>query len=126
MTKPNFSQPRKKTIQNVSKENTTGRRGNRHEKRIAARTGDNTVSGSGSKPGRPADIRGITFLREAKTTRGRGRTISGKELEKITMQALSSNKIPVMEICFEGQVAPVPNDWVLIPASDFDALVKGE
>ena len=51
--------------------------------------------------------------------------ISGRELAKIVEQAMALNKIPVMEICFEGQVIPVPNDWVLIPADDFDRLLGG-
>lgn len=50
--------------------------------------------------------------------------ISGKELAKIVRQALSLGRVPVMEICFEGQKLPVPNDWVLIPADDFDRLTK--
>jgi len=125
MTKPDLSKPRKRASPDFDKHNTTARRGMRHEKRISKRTGDNRVSGSGNKPGRPADLRGDTFLREAKTTKGAGRMISGRELAKIVEQAMALNKIPVMEICFEGQVIPVPNDWVLIPADDFDRLLGG-
>jgi hypothetical protein len=125
MTGPDFSRPRAKTEPDFERYNTTSKRGTRHEKRIAKRTGDKRVSGSGNKPGRPADLRGDTFLREAKTTKGAGRMISGRELAKIVEQAMALNKIPVMEICFEGQVIPVPNDWVLIPADDFDRLLGG-
>lgn len=125
MTKPDLSKPRNRALPDFDKHSTTARRGMRHEKRISKRTGDNRVSGSGNKPGRPADLRGDTFLREAKTTKGAGRMISGRELAKIVEQAMALNKIPVMEICFEGQVIPVPNDWVLIPADDFDRLLGG-
>lgn len=123
MTEPNFSRPRSKSTPDFDKKNTTGRRGQNHEKRIAKRTGDYRVSGSGSKPGRPADLRGDVFLREAKTTRGKGRMINGAELAKITEQALRVGRVPLMEICFEGQTTPTPKDWVLIPAEDFDRLL---
>lgn len=122
MTSPDFTRPRKKATPDFDKRNTTARRGLRHEKRISKRTGDNRVSGSGNKPGRPGDLRGDIFLREAKTTKGKGRMINGTELANIVKQALLLNKIPVMEICFEGQSMPVPQDWVLIPADDFDRL----
>jgi hypothetical protein len=106
------------------KATTTGRRGANHEKRIAKRSGDTRVSGSGAKPGRPGDLRGLKFLREAKTTKGAGRTISGKELLKISAQALSVGLEPIMEICFEGQEPPTPRDWVLIPADVFEELIR--
>ena len=124
MAEPDFTRPREGAAPRYDKAMTTGRRGAKHEKRIAKRSGDRRVSGSGSKPGRPADIRGLEFLREAKTTHGRGRTVSGDELEKITKQAISVGLEPMMEICFEGQTPPVPNDWVLLPADVFEALVR--
>jgi len=122
---PDFNRPRRRAEPNFDKAMTTGRRGASHEKRIAKRTGAKRVRGSGSKPGRPADLRDIKFLREAKTTRGGGRFIKSSELIKIVEQALTSGLTPIMEICFEGQSPPVPKDWVLIPADDFDKIVEG-
>ena len=124
MAGPDFTRPRHRAAPRYEKAMTTGRRGARHEKRISKRSGDRRVPGSGSKPGKPGDIRGIEFLREAKTTKGRGRTISGNELEKITSQAISVGLEPLMEICFEGQTAPTPKDWVLVPADVFEDLVR--
>lgn len=123
MLEPDFSRPRSSAQPRFDKSLTMGRRGAEHEKRIAKRSGAHRVRGSGSKPGRPADLRDIKFLREAKTTKGGGRFIKATELQKIVNQALTTGLVPIMEICFEGQAAPVPKDWVLIPAEDFDKLV---
>ena len=124
MAGPDFTRLREAVQPRYEKALTTGRRGAKHEKRTAKRSGDRRVRGSGSKPGRPADIRGLEFLRENKTTVGRGRTISGEEIEKISNQALSVGLEPVMEICFEGQTAPTPKDWVMLPAEVFEDLVR--
>lgn len=124
MPGPDFTRPRTPPQPRYGKALTTGRRGAKHEKRTAKRSGDRRVSGSGSKPGRPADIRGLEFLRENKTTHGRGRFINGDEIEQISNQALSVGLEPVMEICFEGQTAPTPKDWVLVPAEVFEELVR--
>ena len=124
MAGPDFNRPREAAQPRFGKAMTTGRRGAKHEKRIAKRSGDTRVSGSGAKPGRPGDLRGLEFLREAKTTKGAGRSISGKELAKISAQAMSVGLEPIMEICFEGQELPTPKDWVLVPATVFEDLVR--
>ena len=125
MTGPDFSRPRKRARGAADKLKSTSKRGLDHERDIAKRTGANRVRGSGNKPGRPADVKGRLFLREAKVTSGKGRSIKGEELAKIVEQALRVSRIPVLEVRFEGQKPPTPKDWVMLPASDFDALVEG-
>lgn len=104
----------------------------KHEADVEKRTGDRRTRGSGAGHGKtgqtrrrgsvnPGDNVGKR-LRECKATRGRGITINGDWLEQLIVQALSMNRRPVLEIRLEGATLPVPQDWVLIPASDYDEL----
>ena len=98
-----------------------------HEKDIEKRTGDRRVPGSGNQPGRPMDNTGKRG-REAKAFRskeqitGAGGTIQGSWLVKLVQQAMDMNLRPVMELRFERAKLPVPRDWVLLPATDYDDL----
>jgi len=95
----------------------------KHEKDIAKRSGDRQVSGSGNKPGRPGDVMGGKLLREAKATKRPSITVSPKWMKKLILEALRMNKIPVFEIRIEGAEVPVPKDWVLMPAQDFQDIL---
>lgn len=101
-------------------------KGRRHEEMIAKRTGDRRVPGSGNQKMMPGDLKSEQFLREAKMTTKKGMSINGKWLEKLIDQSLRVGRKPVLELRFEGQSLPVPQDWVMIPASYFDELVNGE
>jgi len=99
----------------------------RHEKDIEKRTGDRRVPGSGNQPGNPGDNVGKR-QREAKAFRskeqitGAGGTIQGSWLVKLVEQARDMNRRPVMELRFERAKFPVPTDWVMLPAVDYDDL----
>jgi hypothetical protein len=92
------------------------------EKDIAARTGDSPVAGSGNQPGRPGDTMGVHSLREAKLIHGGGGSIKAEWLSKLVEQALRMNRRPVLEVRFLHAEMPVPRDWVLVPATDYDDL----
>lgn len=96
----------------------------RHERDVERRSGGRRRAASGAAPGKPGDTRDETFLRECKSTRGAGMSISGKWINKISSEAIALNKIPLLELRFDGQTAPAPKDWVLIPAYEFTALVE--
>jgi len=96
----------------------------KHEKDIAKRSGAKRVAGSGNQPGKPGDIRGNKFLREAKATKKDSISLRGKWLRKITEEALAVGRTPLVEVRLEDAQFPCPTDWVLIPAMDFQALVE--
>lgn len=104
----------------------------KHESDVEKRTGDRKTRGSGAGHGAtgqtlqrgsvsPGDNVG-RFFRECKATRGKGISINGKWLEQLVEHALCMGRRPVLEIRLEGAQIPVPTDWVLIPAMDFDEL----
>lgn len=93
-----------------------------HEKDVAERTGDRQVVGSGNQPGKPGDTMGVEHLRQLKECRGAGISVSAVEVKKVVQQALDMNRRPVIEIRLLGATSPVPQDWVFIPAIDYDDL----
>ncbi len=102
---------------------------NKHESDVAKRSGGRRRAASGAAPGKPADTIDQSFLRECKATKGAGMTIQGKWLSKIVGEALPRSQTPLLELRFDGQEAPTPTDWVLIPAQEFEILlerVRGE
>lgn len=96
----------------------------RHEREVEKRSGGQRRAASGAAPGKPADTKDEEFLRECKSTKGAGMTLSGKWISKITHEALCLNKTPLIELRFDGQVEPTPTDWVMIPALEFEALLE--
>lgn len=97
-----------------------------HEKSTARRSGDRQQPGSGNKPGRPGDIKGPRWLRENKASKdgASGMFVKGEWLRKIVEQALPRGLNPAIELRFDGQVAPVPTDWVMIPSIEFESLLE--
>jgi len=96
----------------------------KHEADCAARSGARRVKGSGNRPGNPGDLRGTKYLRESKATTKAGITISATWLRKLVDEATCVNKTPLFEIRLEGAETPVPTDWVLLPAVDFQELLE--
>lgn len=96
----------------------------KHEKDVAARSGGRTVPGSGNIKGKPGDVRDATYLRECKATHGGGTQIEAKWLKKISLEALVTNQIPLLELRFEAQVPPCSKDWIMLPALEFQALLE--
>jgi hypothetical protein len=97
-----------------------------HEKRTAKRSGGYQQPGSGNQPGKPADVRNVKWLRENKASQSgaKGMFVKGDWLRKIIKQALTRGLNPAIELCFKGQEAPVPTDWVLVPAIEFEDLLE--
>lgn len=96
----------------------------KHEKDIAARSGGRRVPGSGNQPGRPGDVMTADTLREGKAIKGKAISISDAWLKKLCKEALCMNRVPVFEIKMEGASFPVPKEWVVIPALDFEQLTN--
>jgi hypothetical protein len=97
----------------------------RHEREIAERAGERQVPGSGNQLGSPGDTVGLHFLRDGKATTKAGMSLKAEWLRKIVEQALRLGKTPVLELRFEGAEIPVPKDWVLLPAEDFQEILDG-
>jgi hypothetical protein len=97
---------------------------NKHENDVAKRSGGKRRAASGAAPGKPADTVDQHYLRECKATKGKGITINGRWLSKITGEALPRGMTPLLEIRVDGQEAPTPTDWVLIPAQEFEILLE--
>lgn len=106
------------------KKDPTKKISNKHEAEVAKRSGGNLVPGSGNILGKPGDVRDDTFLRECKATAGGGTSIQAKWLKKISLEALSMNKIPLIELYFEGQEEPTKKSWVLIPSDEFQNILN--
>ena len=96
----------------------------RHEKDVEKRSGGRRRAASGAAPGKPADTKDQDYLRECKSTRGAGMSISGRWISKITAEALALKKTPLIELRFDGQTEPTPTDWIMIPAIDFEELLS--
>lgn len=94
----------------------------KHEKDVVVRSGGRPQPGSGNKPGKPGDTTDQHYMRECKATKGAGITIKSEWLEKLVADAMARGMTPLVELRLDGQTPPVPTDWVLIPAVDFEAL----
>ena len=110
----------------------------KHEADVEKRTGDRRSRGSGAGHGKtgqtrgrrrgsvqPGDNVGIR-LRECKATKGAGITIKKQWLDQLIEQALNMGRRPVLEIRLEGATLPCPQDWVMIPALDYDEMMENE
>lgn len=96
----------------------------KHEKDVAERSGARQVAGSGNQPGKPGDLRGAKFLRECKASKGAGLSVQAKWLRKLVDEATQLGRYPLVEIRLEAAEAPVPTDWVMLPALDFQELLE--
>ena len=97
-----------------------------HERDTEKRSGGRRQPGSGNKPGAPGDVRDIRWLRENKASRkgAVGMFVKGDWLQKIVAQATPRGLEPMLDLRFRGQEPPVPIDWVLVPAIEFEALLE--
>ncbi len=113
----------------------------KHERDVAARAGGRVTRGSGAvRPtggtsrgtargigqtsADPGDVRDNEFIRECKATVRGSLSIQLKWLKGLVEQALVVNRRPILEIRFEQARPPVSQDWVLMPAEDFDELLE--
>ena len=88
---------------------------NRQEKMVADYMGWRVVSGSGSRPFRPGDVKNDNYLVECKThTKERENIIFYKKhWEKIVIESRAVNKYPALIVDDGSQ--RVENTWVMIP-----------
>lgn len=96
----------------------------KHEKDIARRSGDRQVAGSGNQPGRPGDVMGPRFIRDGKATKYKSIAVTSKQMKTLVQQGLDMGRIPVFEIRLETATPPVPTDWILLPAPDFQEIIE--
>lgn len=95
----------------------------KHEKETAAKTKGRRVAGSGNQLGKPGDVMGAKDLQELKATDKVDETrIQLDWLRKISYEALTQGRYPVVNMRFTRLKEPAPQDWVLIPAHVYDRL----
>lgn len=85
----------------------------KHEQRIAKVVGGQTTAASGAFWNRKGDVRSSGLLIEHKWTGKLSKTISSKELKKITNEAIMDNRLPIFGIHLDGQ------DYVILLETDF-------
>lgn len=85
----------------------------KHEKRLAKAVGGQTTAASGAFWSRKGDVRSETLLIEHKWTGKLTKTISSKELKKITNEAVMDGRLPVFGIHLDGE------NYVILLETDF-------
>jgi len=85
----------------------------KHEKRLAKVVGGQTTAASGAFWSRKGDVRSDKMLIEHKWTGKLTKTISSKELKKITNEAIMDGRFPVFGIHLDGE------DYVIVLETDF-------
>lgn len=114
----------KKSGPDYFKKDPTTKISKKHEKDVANRSGGRRVPGSGNIAGMPGDVSDPIFRRECKATKGGGTQIQAEWIKKISGEALAINKIPLIELRFEGQTEPTPKDWIMIPSIEFQRIIE--
>lgn len=94
----------------------------KQEKRIAKDVGGARVAGSGSKWYAKGDVRSDGFLVEAKTTGNKSFPVTQKVLEKISLEAVKTGRIPVLAVEFTG--GEKREQFALLSWSDFLYLME--
>lgn len=84
-----------------------------HEKRLAKRIGGSTTAASGAFWSRKGDVRSAELLIEHKWTGKLTKTISSRELEKISTEAIMDGRMPVFGISLNGK------NYVILDENDF-------
>lgn len=105
----------------------------KHEKRMAKRLGGKTQRGSGAVRHRRGDVKTVEMLVECKRTDREGISIKRSWVEKITMEATNTGKIPAIALEFgdnkpgvhrSGPRFPIDKDWMAVPTSFFNELLE--
>lgn len=92
--------------------------GTKSERRVAKDTRGRLTPASGSKTGAKSDIVLPALRIEAKSTVYESLSLQKAWLDKITREALETNRAPALTLSFvTGSGAAKPNgDWIAIPA----------
>lgn len=100
------------------------RKSMRQEDRVADALGGYRQKASGALPGNRGDVKGVELLGECKRTDKKSISITLAYLEKITMEAVSYNRIPAVAIEFGDTPKLVSKDWVMVPAEFMQELLE--
>lgn len=94
-----------------------GHSGRRSEKRLAKSLGKRPSASSGASPGAKGDIRLDRMLIEVKATIKGSLSIKKAWLDKITREALATNRTPALMISFTTPAGESlrGGDWILVP-----------
>lgn len=90
----------------------------KHEKRLAKELGGQVNAASGAMWNRKGDVRTGKVLLEHKYTGKKSFTLKASELEKIVMEAILDNRMPVFAIHLNGEdyVLHCESDWLELEA----------
>jgi hypothetical protein len=110
----------------------------KHEADVERRTGDVRNRSSGAGHGKTSqsnnsttrrrgsvsvgDNMGNKKIRECKATKYQSIKLQYKWLAQLVEQGLRMGRDPVLELRMEAAELPVPIDWVMIPARDYEDL----
>lgn len=100
----------------------TKRRSRRQEEWVARVLRGNLVPGSGAFD-RPGDVRTELFLVECKTTAENSFRLTCEVIGKLTAEAESEARSPMLALRFENAGAGVEPDWFAVPARVFLSLL---
>ena len=100
------------------------RKSMKQEDRVASRIGGYRQKASGALPGSRGDVKGVELLGECKRTDKKSISITLAYLEKITMEAVSYDRIPAVAIEFGNTPKLVSKDWVMLPAEFVEELLE--
>ncbi len=91
--------------------------GTRSERRVAKRLGARVRPGSGAMQGAKGDSVLPKLLVESKATINGSLSLKKQWLDKITREALASNRAPALSVSFvrpSGEAVP-HGDWIVLP-----------
>lgn len=96
----------------------------RQEDRVADALGGYRQKASGALAGNRGDVKGVELLGECKRTDKKSISITLAYLEKITMEAVSYDRIPAVAIEFGNTPKLVSKDWVMVPSDFMQELLE--
>jgi hypothetical protein len=101
-------------------------RSQKQEKRLAAELGAKLTPNSGATTLAKGDAVDTQFRYEAKITSKKRVPVDADVLRKIWDEASATGHLAAVLVTMEVIESPVPQDWVMIDKSTFDALRRGE
>lgn len=100
----------------------TKRKTQKREREIASEIGGRAVPASGAFLGSPGDVKNDAWLYEVKQTEKKSYSLSLKVLRKMTQEAFSVDRKPILLVSFEEGVAR--DEFVVLPRRIFDEMVE--
>jgi hypothetical protein len=95
---------------------------NEQEDRLGEIIGGKRHIGSGAIEGYKSDASGDYWQGEAKSTKAKSFNISLIVLKKITLEARTQGKKPIMHIWFKNNDTVAEDEWVMITADEFERM----